>query len=428
MSSEIAISVKNLTKTYRIFGHPGDRIKQALTFGKKRFHKEFTALRDVSFEIKKGETVGIIGRNGSGKSTLLQLICGILKPTHGSVNVNGRVSALLELGAGFNPEFTGRENVYFQGAIMGLTATQIDERFEEIVTFADIGEFIEQPVRTYSSGMYVRLAFAVAIHVSPDILVIDEALAVGDTAFQAKCISALNSFHERGITILIVSHEINAIKSLCKTVIFLDRGQLGKIGNSSEVTEYYLHQMRLEILHTKESHLANRTIADTDSSMSESNEYTEDSLISRQGSGEARITRVELLDESGHSLEVASFGQRVSIRLHIRFSQTCRIAAAYYLRDDKGALLVGSSTLLEGWEMIGGSAGEQKIVEFDTNLPLMDGVYGMLVLLSSPIIPNHSAHFMDYVENALVFSVKQRDPLKLWSKLYLKNDLTVRDV
>src|SRR3989338_8224249 len=177
---DIAISVKNLTKIYRIFGHPGDRIKQALTFGRMRFHNEFTALQDVSFEIKKGETVGIIGRNGSGKSTLLQLICGILKPTSGSVKVNGRISALLELGAGFNPEFTGRENAYFQGAVMGMTREEMDGRFDDIAAFADIGKFIDQPVRIYSSGMFVRLAFAVSVHINPDILSIDEALSVGD--------------------------------------------------------------------------------------------------------------------------------------------------------------------------------------------------------------------------------------------------------
>ncbi|PKO58767.1 MAG: ABC transporter ATP-binding protein, partial [Betaproteobacteria bacterium HGW-Betaproteobacteria-17] len=205
MSSDIAISVRNLSKTYRIFGHPGDRIKQALTLGRVPFHREFTALKDVSFEIKKGETVGIIGRNGSGKSTLLQLLCGILKPSSGSVTVNGRVSALLELGAGFNPEFTGRENVYFQGALMGFTRRQMEERFDDIAAFADIGEFVDQPVRMYSSGMFVRLAFAVAIHMEPEILVVDEALGVGDAAFQSKCFQRISAIREGGGSILLVT-------------------------------------------------------------------------------------------------------------------------------------------------------------------------------------------------------------------------------
>lgn len=240
MRSDIAISVKNLTKKYRIFGHPGDRIKQALTFGRVRFHNEFTALQDVSFEIKKGETVGIIGRNGSGKSTLLQLICGILKPTSGEVRVNGRISALLELGAGFNPEFTGRENVYFQGAVMGIPKKQMDAKFDCIVAFADIGEFIDQPVRTYSSGMFVRLAFATMIHADADVLVIDEALAVGDEAFQRKCFDKLSEYlNSHGKVLFLVSHNTRQIERVCSRVIWLQDGHVVEQGNSRELCNAY---------------------------------------------------------------------------------------------------------------------------------------------------------------------------------------------
>lgn len=240
MSSDIAISVRNLTKTYRIFNHPGDRIKQALTFGRVKFHREFTALKGVSFDIKKGETVGIIGRNGSGKSTLLQLICGILKPTSGAVTVNGRISALLELGSGFNPEFTGRENIYFQGAIMGFTKEEMDAKVEEIIAFADIGEFIDQPVRTYSSGMFVRLAFATAIHSEPDVLVIDEALAVGDMEFQKKSFAYMSGLLlNRQATVILVSHELRQVQRFCSKAIYLDRGLCIKTGNAYEVTQAY---------------------------------------------------------------------------------------------------------------------------------------------------------------------------------------------
>lgn len=242
MSSDIAISVKNLTKTYRIFGHPGDRIKQALTLGRVRFHREFTALRDVSFEVKKGETVGIIGRNGSGKSTLLQLICGILTPTSGMVRKGGRLSALLELGAGFNPEFTGRENVYFQGALMGLTKEVMATRFDDIAAFADIGEFIDEPVRTYSSGMFVRLAFSVSVHVNPDILVVDEALAVGDAQFQAKCFRMFEELKASGKTILVVSHAMEQIVRSCDRVLLLDQGLLVQSGLPGEIASKY-HQL-----------------------------------------------------------------------------------------------------------------------------------------------------------------------------------------
>lgn len=239
MADDIAISVRNLTKTYRIFGHPGDRIKQALTFGRMRFHREFTALKDVNFDIKKGEAVGIVGRNGSGKSTLLQVICGILKPTLGSVTVYGRIFAMLELGAGFNPEFTGRENVYFQGVLIGLSKGEMDARFDDIAAFADIGEFMEQPVRIYSSGMFVRLAFAVAIHVDPEILVIDEALAVGDEGFQSKCFVKLTELRKQGVTILLVSHSVQLIVQLCDRAILLEAGSVIDFGEPKAVAHHY---------------------------------------------------------------------------------------------------------------------------------------------------------------------------------------------
>jgi lipopolysaccharide transport system ATP-binding protein len=240
MHSDVAISVENLTKTYRVFGSPADRIKQALTFGKVRFHRQFTALRNISFDINKGESVAIVGRNGSGKSSLLQLVCGILKPTSGSVQVNGRVCALLELGSGFNPEFTGRENVYFQGAVIGLSKPEMDARFQSILSFADIGEYIDQPVRTYSSGMFVRLAFAVIANVDADILVIDEALAVGDVFFQQKCMRFLTGFQEKGGTILFVSHDTSAVVGLCQRAILLGNQSGVTIGGAKEICQLYL--------------------------------------------------------------------------------------------------------------------------------------------------------------------------------------------
>jgi len=240
MPADIVVSARSLTKAYRLFGHPGDRVKQFLSLGMRQYHRDFTALKDVTFDIRRGETVGIIGRNGSGKSTLLQLVCGILKPTFGSVVVNGRISALLELGAGFNPEFTGRENVYFQGALTGFTMAQMDDRFEAIAAFADIGEFIDQPVRTYSSGMFVRLAFAAAIHANPDVLIIDEALAVGDMAFQRKCFAQIDRIRDAGCTIIFVSHDMGAITSHCDRALLLDRGQLAMSGPPKALADRYL--------------------------------------------------------------------------------------------------------------------------------------------------------------------------------------------
>lgn len=239
MRSDVAVTADRLTKTYRIFDHPGDRIKQAFTLGRKSFHRGFTALEDVSFEIGKGETVGIIGRNGSGKSTLLQLVCGILKPTSGKVEVDGRIAALLELGSGFNPEFTGRENVYFQGAILGLQKSEMADRFDDIAAFAGIGEFIDQPVRTYSSGMFVRLAFSVAVHVDPKILVVDEALAVGDADFQAKCFQRIKAFQKSGGSILLVTHSLEQVGHFCDRALLLERGKLVADGTASQTLTTY---------------------------------------------------------------------------------------------------------------------------------------------------------------------------------------------
>lgn len=239
MNDDIAISVRNLTKNYRLFSHPGDRIKQFLSLGLKRYHREFTALEDVSFDIKKGETVGIIGRNGAGKSTLLQLICQILKPTSGSIQVSGRILALLELGAGFNPEFTGRENVYFQGALTGFTQSEMHQHFEAIAEFADIGNFIDQPVRTYSSGMFVRLAFATTIHLEPDILILDEALAVGDTGFQRKCFERIGMIRQQGGVVLLVSHSMEQVAHYCDRAILLEQGRVVYTGDTAEAIGQY---------------------------------------------------------------------------------------------------------------------------------------------------------------------------------------------
>ncbi|NDH69275.1 MAG: ABC transporter ATP-binding protein, partial [Gammaproteobacteria bacterium] len=247
MSSDIAIKVENLSKCYQIYEQPRDRLKQfilphlqrALGQEPNHYYQEFWALKDISFEVKKGETIGIIGRNGSGKSTLLQILCGTLNPTSGSFTTNGRIAALLELGSGFNPEFTGRENVYMNAAVLGLRTEEVDQRFNDIVTFADIGQFIEQPVKTYSSGMMVRLAFAVIAHVDADILVIDEALAVGDAFFTQKCMRFLRKFMETG-SVLFVSHDTSAVLNLCNRAILLSLGEVIQINTPQKVIEKYL--------------------------------------------------------------------------------------------------------------------------------------------------------------------------------------------
>ena len=286
LTADIAISVRNLSKSYRLFNHPGDRIKQFLSLGLKQYHREFAALNDVSFDIKKGETVGIIGRNGSGKSTLLQLICGILKPSAGSLQVSGRISALLELGAGFNPEFTGRENVFFQGTIMGIPRDEMCRRFDGIASFADIGEFLDQPVRTYSSGMFVRLAFAVAVHVTPDILVIDEALAVGDVEFQRKCFDKISEMQRLGTTFLIVSHSPYWIERLCHRAAIMEQGQLSQLWQAKEVLHRYHNHVQEGL-----------------------NQSTRIAHVRREGTQEISFERIGIETLDGNPLTVVEHGE-----------------------------------------------------------------------------------------------------------------------
>lgn len=255
-SSDVAIRVQNLSKCYQIYDTPGDRLKQFVVprlrslMGQVQqpYFTEFWALKDISFEVKKGETLGVIGRNGAGKSTLLQILCGTLTPSGGSVEIKGRVAALLELGAGFNPEFTGKENVYMNASVLGLCKEEIDTRFHSIVAFADIGEFINQPVKTYSSGMFVRLAFAVAIHVEPNILIVDEALSVGDLAFQNKCVLKIRELRDKGTTLLFVTHDLSTLQLICDRVAWLDCGQMVMMGDPVTVSqEYYIKTTGIQV-------------------------------------------------------------------------------------------------------------------------------------------------------------------------------------
>ncbi|MDD5328811.1 MAG: ABC transporter ATP-binding protein [Sulfuricella sp.] len=354
MADNIAISVQNLTKKYRIFGHPGDRIKQALAFGRVRFHREFTALQDVSFEIKKGETVGIIGRNGSGKSTLLQLICGILKPTTGTVQVNGRISALLELGAGFNPEFTGRENVYFQGALMGLSKEEMAARFPDIASFADIGEFIDQPVRTYSSGMFVRLAFSVMANIDAEVLIIDEALSVGDAAFTQKCMRFLVNFRQHG-TVIFVSHDLASIAAFCDRAVWLDKGKLHAIGSAKEACEAYLSSMLgvphrekvvapiiTECLADQRQQLMNCSILRNDLEV-----FCFDPTVDAAGSGRAQITDVYLANDEGERYGWVVGGELATLTICAKvFENLASPILGFVVKNRLGQALFGDNTYL----------------------------------------------------------------------------------
>ena len=340
MTTDIAIHVQNLSKCYQIYDNPGDRLKEFVAPRIKRllgmphtpYFREFWALNDISFEVKRGETVGIIGRNGSGKSTLLQIICGTLTPTHGEVQTNGRVAALLELGAGFNPEFTGRENVYLNAAVLGLSQAEIEARFDAIAAFADIGTFIDQPVKTYSSGMGVRLAFAVQSQIDPDIFIVDEALSVGDAKFQAKCFDRLRQLKENGTCILLVTHSSEQIVSHCSSAILLNQGIQLESGKPKDVVNRYL-----DLLFGKEKSAttpAAEKMPDMVAALPDASSYQlsnlEDTFAKRPGynpheyrwgDGTATILDYFLAAEDDHYPTAVSTGQNITLAVSIKLNQ-----------------------------------------------------------------------------------------------------------
>lgn len=354
MSSEIAIEVNNLSKCYQIYEKPQDRLLQMLSRGKKKYFQEFWALKEISFSVNRGEAFGIVGRNGSGKSTLLQIIAGTLTPTSGTTQVNGRTAALLELGSGFNPEFTGRENVFLNGRILGLTQKEIEARYAQIVEFADIGEFIDQPVKTYSSGMFVRLAFAVQAHIDANVVIIDEALAVGDVFFRQKCYGRLEALRRAGAAILLVSHAMQEIEQYCERAILLEKGAVRFVGESSEATKryYLLHQPSESILgvdkqYSKQPQIDTSNMSGNDLIFwPDSSEFIDASNIVQVSDGGARCTRFSLCNDQG--ISQSSFSQGETAIFYYEFEILRPIAVplgGIVLQNDKGIVVHGKGSL-----------------------------------------------------------------------------------
>jgi len=451
-TDNLAISVSNLSKCYRIYDAPRDRLKQLVAprlqrlaaRSPRQYFREFWALKNVCMEVKRSETVGIIGRNGSGKSTLLQVICGILTPTSGSVATHGRIAALLELGSGFNPDFTGRENVYINGAVLGLTNREIDERFDDIAAFADIGEFIEQPVKTYSSGMLVRLAFAVNIVSNPEIMIVDEALAVGDMNFQAKCMTALTRIQKSGATVLFVSHDIGALKSLCSRGIYLERGTVKAFGKAADVAEQYIRTMREELNAEtrrfarastefagepqKKTEQNDQPIDECNAVLRRSDEFDKRVAPFRYGSGGARVAYVELLNMSGQQIKLVDFNQEVRIRIHVEAFSTKNISVNFNIRDEKKISLTGCGFRQVEQEPITTAIGGEYLIEYTLRLPLQEGCYSLLVEITSPVVRGETAEFMDVIEDAVVFQVKRWARSRVWSKVHLFPSLRLRKI
>lgn len=365
------IEFQGVSKTYPIYDSPKGRLKELLTLNRRSFHRDFWALREVSFRVERGETFCIVGENGSGKSTLLQIIAGILRPSQGEVAVRGRVSALLELGAGFNPEFNGRDNVYLNAAILGFTSSQTDRIYRQIEEFAEIGEFIQQPVKTYSSGMVVRLAFAVAIHVDPDILIVDEALAVGDIYFRQRCLRKVHELRSRGTTILFVSHAAGDVKAIGDRTLWLDRGQVREIGETDRVVSRYLAAMAEKDTSYLESHILPER-GELDTVRAPEIVTTLPNIDYRYGDGRAEVLGIAVSDAFGQPLAVLQPLSRIAVRISVRAKESLgRPNVGFMLRNHLGIDFAGTNTTREGVELPPMNAGDTYTVDFHLDLPAL---------------------------------------------------------
>lgn len=409
-----------VSKSYPIYGSPSARLKELLLLNRMSFHRDFWALRDISFSIHRGETFCIVGENGSGKSTLLQMIAGILHPTAGDTIVRGRVSALLELGTGFNPEFSGRDNVYLNGAILGLSRKEMDAKFIEIEQFAEIGDFIDQPVKTYSSGMAVRLAFAVAIHVDPEILLVDEALAVGDIYFRQRCMRKVHELRERGITIVFVSHAIGDVKSIGDRALWLDAGRMREIGDPDIVTAKYMAAMvekdsrYLTARHKPEgmSSTAGRITAP---------EIVEHipHIDHRHGDGRAEVIGIAVLDSHGAPIALvepcSTIIARISVRAHEDLSMP---NVGFMLRNHMGLDFAGTNTMREDFDLPPMHAGDVFTVDFHVELPEL---YPSYFSFSPAIADGTLASYVmcDWIDNAITLQMIN-GPAQIYGYMHLR--------
>lgn len=421
MGKEVAISLKNTSKCYRMYNRPIDRLKE-IFLPKKSRAEDFWALRDISLTVPKGETVGIIGKNGSGKSTLLQIIAGTLTSTTGEVEVNGRVSALLELGSGFNPEFTGRQNVFFNGQIVGLTRDEIEAKFDEIASFAEIGDFMEEPVKTYSSGMYVRLAFAVAINVDPEILIVDEALAVGDGVFVYRCMAKIREFQDSGGTILFVSHDVGAVSRLCSEAIWINQGMIVDSGKPAEVCKHYqawVHEevnKRNSLEHSQAKPQKNENSQQVEVDLSkithkQLNAFTNKPYMSfagyeRFGTGRGEIYDISVIGADNQPLKIAYPEDVIKIRISTFRHEKIR-------KPNVGiALLDRLRTVLTGWSTdtidknfdsywLSQSETGATVIEFEIIWPhLIGGNYALDVAFADGC--SESNEMLDWIQNATI--------------------------
>ena len=371
---KVAIKVTNVSKIYKLYDTPAARLKDALGLARKKNYREHAALHDVTLEIKKGETVGIIGTNGSGKSTLLKIITGVIRQTEGEVEVDGRISALLELGAGFNMEYTGIENVYLQGDMMGFSRQEIEQKMEDILGFADIGDFVHQPVKTYSSGMFVRLAFAVAINIEPEVLIVDEALSVGDVFFQAKCYRKFEEFKKQGKTILFVSHDLGSITKYCDRAILLNKGRKVMEGTPKEAVDRY----KMALVEQEEADC--REHASLWEAGADSGKWREKLPLNpdtlEYGDKKAEIVDFAIMDKTGKVTNIIEKGDPFTVKVKVKFAEdVAEPVFAFTFKNLMGIEITGTNTMFENEGVEPRKAGDVQSVAFTQRMVLQGGEY-----------------------------------------------------
>lgn len=417
--AEISISLKNVSKCFKRYNRPIDKLKEIL-LPSKNSSNDFWAVQDISVDIPKGDTFGIVGRNGSGKSTLLQIIAGTLTPTAGEVCVSGRISALLELGSGFNPEFTGRQNVFFNGRLLGLTQQEVENKFDSISAFADIGDFIDQPVKTYSSGMFVRLAFAVAVNVEPEILIVDEALSVGDIFFQSKCFRKIEAMQNNGVTILFVSHDMGSVQSLCREAILLEHGKvLFRDVPSVISSEYYkLFRVEHEQLMPPEKPQEQSLDGEKEDGLMELHEEQ------RFTNGKAKVQKVTINNLDTGSNDIFLVGDTIQATMLVEFYETCcNVTAGFGFRDRFGKLICGKHTWFDPPGPIS-VINQGEVVEFIFSFPLDVHTGEYLVLLGVACHrTEHDYDSLDIIQDAFVVNVVGKE--KVWGIVNIPGSIQV---
>jgi ABC-type polysaccharide/polyol phosphate transport system ATPase subunit len=413
-----------VSKSYSIYSSPSDRLKELLTLNRRSYHRDFWALHDVSFDVRRGETFCIVGENGSGKSTLLQLVAGILQPTSGAVRVTGRVSALLELGSGFNPEFSGRDNVYLNGAILGFSTREMDQKYKDIIEFAEIGEFIHQPVKTYSSGMAVRLAFAVAIHVDPEILLVDEALAVGDIYFRQRCMRKIHELRARGVTILFVSHSTGDVKALGDRALWLDRGCVREIGATERVVSKYLAAMAQKDSAYVAGRGAPNSVRRDDAAPPRSSPRIPN-IDHRFGDGRAEIVGIEVLNNAFEPISALEPDSTIVIRITAQAKEELlRPIIGFMFRNHLGMDFAGTNTAREGCDLAPLLPGDEITVDFRVEMPeLYASTFSFSPAIADGTLEEYT--ICDWIDNAVALPMMRAES-PIYGHMHLRCKLEVK--